>query len=146
MWQLYKEKHDVEGATYNAWGFGEDTDLLARLVVSGEKTATASLHVLYELENEAIPKVGEYNVVLDSLGEATCIIQTTSVSIVPFNQVGEQHAFKEGEGDKTLDYWRLCHREFFEQCLTASNIAFLEDMDVVCEVFKLVFKASASYD
>lgn len=35
--------------------------------------------------------------------------KTTNVYIVPFNEVSIKYAFKEGEGDKSLSYWRRVH-------------------------------------
>jgi len=108
-------------------------------VLQGEKTATASAFELYEIEKEPLPKVGAYNIVLDSKDEAICIIQTTKVYVVPFNEVTEEHAFKEGEGDKTLYFWRKAHKEFFTECLVEVGREFDETMKVVCEEFEVVF-------
>ena len=51
---------------YQAWAFGGALDKLAKLVMQGVKTATCSALALYEYENEEIPKVGDYSVILDS--------------------------------------------------------------------------------
>ncbi|KOC47776.1 ASCH domain-containing protein [Clostridium botulinum] len=142
MWIEYKKTNNdikVKGE-YEAWKFGVDTDLLADLVVRGEKTATASAHTLYEIERESLPNVGKYNIILDSKDKAICIIQTTNVYVVKFKEVSKKHAFKEGEGDKTLSYWKKCHKDFFTICMTAIGKEFSEDMKVVCEEFKVVFK------
>ncbi len=34
------------------------------------------------------------------------MIETTDLRVVPFDQVGEEHARAEGEGDRTLAHWR----------------------------------------
>ena len=47
-----------------------------------------------------------FDVVLDSKDQAVCIIEITKVSVQPFHQVSADHAYKEGEGDKSLAYWR----------------------------------------
>ena len=109
--ELWK-KSGIDGE-YDAWAFGDDADRMAELVKAGIKTATSSLRLFYELEDEPLPQPGEYNIILDSNEEAVCIIRTTNVFIVPFDQVSEEHAYREGEGDRTLDYWRSVHREFF---------------------------------
>ena len=41
----------------------------------------------------------------------------------------------EGEGDKSLDYWRKVHIKFFEE---ESEGKFNEDMEVLCEEFELL--------
>ena len=68
------------------------------------KTATCSAALLYELEQEEYPKEGDYSVILDSTGNAVCIIRTTKVSVLPFDLVSERHAWKEGEGDRSLEW------------------------------------------
>ena len=51
---------------YEVWAFGEAPDKLASLVKDGIKTATCSAYDLYEAEDESLPVVGEYSVILDS--------------------------------------------------------------------------------
>jgi uncharacterized protein YhfF len=136
-----KELWDKSGISgmYKAWAFGGAPDKLARLVVSGIKTATCSALVLFELEDEPIPKPGDYSVILDSVGNAVCIIRTTRVYVVPFEDVSEDHAFKEGEGDRSLGYWRAVHEEFFTEELATVHLQFDKRMELVCEEFELVF-------
>ena len=123
---------------YEAWSFGAEPDELADLVRSGIKTATCSALVFYGLENEELPHEGEYSVILDSKENAVCIIKTTKVYIVPFDEVTEQHAFKEGEGDRSLAYWREVHKSFFTEELKTIGRKFDEKMQLVCEEFELV--------
>lgn len=140
LWQAYIQDHKIETNEYEAWAFGGNPNKLAQLVFNGEKVATASAYPLYELENEPLPQVGAYSVILDEEGEAVCMIQTTKVYVLPFNEVSEAHAYKEGEGDKSLAYWRKVHNEFFTDCLSEVGLVFDEQMQVVCEEFKLVYK------
>ena len=123
---------------YNAWAFGDDADKLANLVKAGIKTATCSALCFYELEGEPLPRVGEYNVILDSNEEAVCITQTTKVCIKPFNEISEEHAFKEGEGDRTLSYWQKVHQRFFTEELKMVGLSFNTEMKLVCEEFEVV--------
>ena len=123
---------------YDAWGFGDDE--LTELVRSGKKTATSSAFVLYELEDEDLPEVGETSILLDDNEEAVCIIRTTKVYTTPFNEVTAEHASKEGEGDLSLDYWRQVHEDFFTEELEEAGQQFTEDMLVVCEEFEVIFK------
>ena len=92
------------------------------------------------MEDEPLPAEGEYSVILDSMDNAVCVIQTTKVSVIPFNEVTEEHAFKEGEGDKSLEYWREVHEKFFTECMEESGLEFTSDMKVVCEEFAVVYK------
>lgn len=144
LWNKYitKNKEDAN-QTYLAWSFGNSEEMansLAQLVVSEEKTATASLFYLYEVENEELPKVGGYNIILDGSENAKCIIKTSKVYVTPFNEVTKEHAFKEGEGDKSLDYWRNGHKKFFKLDLEGLDKNFDENIMVVCEEFNVVYK------
>ena len=56
-----------------------------------------------------------------------------------FNNVSKEHAFKEGEGDRSLEYWREVHKKFFRECLEEYGLEFSENMKVVCEEFEVVY-------
>ncbi|MEW4354212.1 ASCH domain-containing protein [Streptococcus pneumoniae] len=139
MWAAYRVLNPQIGDEIDAWQFGVEPDLLADLVLCGEKTATASAYELYEIYKEALPQVGEFDVVLNSQNEAVCIIETTKVEIVPFNQVSAEHAFKEGEGDKSLAYWRQVHEEIFTQWLAEAGLDFSPESLAVLEEFEVVY-------
>lgn len=124
---------------YETWAFGDEVDVLAALVASGRKTATASAFPLYELEEESLPQEGEYSVILDSREQAVCIIRTERVYLVPFRDVSEEQARREGEGNLSLAYWREVHERFFRQEMEEAGLVFDEDMLVVCEEFSCVY-------
>ena len=136
MWEMFGGRR----SEFSSFAFGDDTDGLARLVYEGKKTATSSAAPLYELEGVPLPKRGECSVVLDSAGDAVCIIETTRVYVVPFSEVGAEHARMEGEGDLSLEYWRRVHREFFSECMAEAGLEFDEGMPVVCEEFEVVYR------
>ena len=138
LWEEYSRLNRID-ADYDAWAFGDDPDELARLVNAGIKTATASGALWYDLEGEELPKAGQYSVILNSREEAVCIIQTTRVFTVPFNQVDEMQAWREGEGDRSLHYWRRVHERFFTEELKTIGRAFDENMLIVCEEFQKVY-------
>lgn len=140
LWEAFITSNHLDDYEYEAWAFGVEADLLAHLVAIGEKTATASAYPLYELENEPLPAAGEYSVILDSKDNAVCVIQTKSVTVVPFHEVTAEHAYKEGEGDKSLAFWRQTHETFFAECLGEAGLEFTPDMKVVCEEFAVVYK------
>lgn len=139
----HKEMWEASGltGTYEAWQFGGNPDGLAELVRQGIKTATSSAYYWYEhgAEKEPLPREGEYSVILNSKNEAVCIIQTQKVSIVPFRDVSAEHAYKEGEENRSLESWRKIHRDFFAKELSAEGVAFDTNMLVVCEEFIVVY-------
>ena len=150
MWKAYLQLLGEEPATtaktFTAWHFCDneaDANELAALVRAGEKRATASALWAYDTDGEPLPRVGDHSVIIDWEGEAQCVIRTTSVEIVPFNQVTADFAQTEGEGDRSLDHWRRVHWECFTRDLRAVGKGPEETMPVVCEKFELVHGAAA---
>lgn len=139
LWNKYKKINPSIGDDIDAWQFGAQADELARLVNQGKKTATASAYDLYLLEGEPLPQVGSYDVILDSKDQAVCIIEITSVYLVPFGDVSSEHARKEGEGDLSLSSWRKIHRQFFSPYFKEKGLEFSETSLIVCEEFRKVY-------
>lgn len=140
MWNHYTALHpEASNLSYEAWSYGDAPDVLAGLTLRGVKTATASAHALYLLENEPLPSVGDMSVVLDSRGEAVCVIRNTAVTVIPFDRVGEDHARREGEGDRSLAYWRQVHERFFRREYEQAGLPYAHDIAVVCEEFEVVY-------
>ena len=139
LWAQFAQANNLTNESYDAWAFGGAPDELAQLVLQGEKMATSSAYDIYQVKNQPLPQAGEYSVILNSKREAVCIIRTTKVQILPFDKVDEQHARKEGEGDKSLSYWRKIHRDFFKTALQKIGLSFDESRKVVCEEFEVVY-------
>lgn len=105
-------------SSYTVWGFGDDDKPelmteLGLLVRDGPKRATTSLVADYGPDDEPMPSVGDYSVILDGDSRPLCIIRTTSVEIRHFGDVDEAFAWDEGEGDRTLADWRRGHERYF---------------------------------
>jgi len=122
----------------SAWQFGSNPDYLAQLVVDGVKTATCSAYIFYELENQPLPSTEDYSIILNSYDQPVAIIKTTDVQILPMNEVPEEFAIAEGEGDRTFHYWREEHEKFFRTELMKIGQEYKEDMLLVCERFEVV--------
>lgn len=138
-WDTYwANQHQPAPTKVTAWQFGAQPDYLADQVIKGIKTATCSGHLFYELENEPLPAVDDYSVVLNSKDEPVAIIRTAEVTIQPMNEVPESFARAEGEGDLSYDYWYRVHEEFFTTELQKLGMTFSPDMLLVCERFELV--------
>lgn len=142
LWKSFCQKENIDISTaYEAWAFGGAPDYLAALVMQEIKTATASGYDLYFLagKEEPIPQIGDYNVILDSKEQAVCVIQTIKTEVIPFNLVGEDQAYKEGEGNRSLEYWRKVHDEFFTEDFVNSGIEFDYNCKILCEEFRLLY-------
>ncbi|MBP0995904.1 ASCH domain-containing protein [Serratia fonticola] len=115
------------------WAFGDteqQADELLKLVLDGVKTATCS-----NLDGEGIPQPGDVFVVVDGKNEPVCAIELTKVDMSTYEQVDAAHALAEGEGDRSLDYWRKEHKRFFEE-----YELFSPDMTLVLMHFKVIEK------
>ena len=139
MWEEYLSISKIKDCGYEAWSFGDNADSLANLVLSGQKRGTSSAYDLYAAEGEPLPKEGEYSVVLYANGSAACVIKTVDVEVKKFCEVSEQFAAAEGEGDKSLAYWRRMHEKFFTEELQTAGLHFSPEMKVVCELFEVVY-------
>ncbi len=145
LWKEFCEKKNVDINTpYEAWAFGNDeetADELAELVVKGIKFGTASLYDAYEAEDalDELPQVGDYSVILNGKDEAVCVIRDCDVRICRFNEVPTSHAYAEGEGDRSLEYWREVHERFFEESAGECGVSFTEDSKVIYEKFSLEY-------
>jgi uncharacterized protein YhfF len=147
FWQGYLEhlptSSGVPQTPYRAGAFGDNAELaneLAILIVRGTKTSTCSALWDYEAEGDALPEAGEKSILLDGQGNPLCIIETTEVFIKPYNEVDAGFAFEEGEGDRSLEYWREAHWKFFSRTLPAINKKPTQDMPLVCERFRVIYK------
>lgn len=119
---------------------------LAALVLAGKKRATAALLWVHEREAKPLPKAGDLSIVTDFAGDPVCVIETQNVEVVPFEDVGEEFAAIEGEGDGSLQYWRAAHEEFFGRECKRFGLAPHPRMPVVCEQFEVVYSLAARGD
>jgi uncharacterized protein YhfF len=116
-----------------------DANTCAELVVQNIKQATAPSIWWYEYHNEPMPKVGTLFIVTDWHGEAKVIIEVTKLEQIRFKDVGEAFAYTEGEGDRSLAYWRKVHRAYYTREMEKAGAHFNENILISCEYFKLIF-------
>ena len=117
-----------------SWAFGDTpalADELASPVISGKKTASCGSLASFQNEDNQ-PVIGCYNIILNAAQEPVCVIRLIAMRIIRFCDVTEEFARKEGEGDRSLDYWRQAHRDFF---IRTGN--FSETMELVTEEYEL---------
>lgn len=135
--------YDASPLFYEAFHFADDermaNDLVA-LVLSGHKHATAALLWMYELTNKPLPEIGALSVATDWHGTPLCVIQTTHVEIVPFESVTDRFAAAEGEGDRTLRFWREAHWRYFSKECERMGREPSPQMPIICEQFRVVYR------
>lgn len=96
-------------------------------------------------EEDPLPQSGDYSIILNSKDEAVCVIQTTKTTVVPFDEVSKEHAYKEGEGDRSLSYWRAVHEEFFTKEFEETKTEFNGQTRILCEEFQVVYNCTTAY-
>ncbi|MCW8092001.1 ASCH domain-containing protein [Alteromonas sp. ASW11-130] len=141
--QKFFNHSNLQQTELDSWHFCDneiDANECVKLVLEGLKKATSPSLWWFQANNAALPKVGDFNIVTNWAGEAQCIIETTNVVIVPFNEITEEYAELEGEGDKSLEYWKRVHWDYYHRELAGTQFTPSEDMPIVCETFKVVFK------
>lgn len=118
----------------------KDADECAELVVKGIKQATATSLWWFEKNNETLPKVGDQYVVTNWNGYAKAVIETIKIEQIPYNQITSEFAAVEGEGDKSLEYWKRVHEAYYKREMEPYGDKFDENMIIVCEYFKTIYK------
>lgn len=140
-WQTVRaEDPSLPEETPGAWAFGATpahADGLLALVLEGIKTGTASSLWDYEATGDPLPYAGELSIILDGAGVPRAVIETTDLQTVPFDQVTAEHAFSEGEGDRSLADWREVHERYWRQH-SENPRGYAPDMPVLCERFRLI--------
>jgi uncharacterized protein YhfF len=131
--------HD-EPYVADAWGDSPRlADELGALIVAGTKTATCSALWEYEAEGSALPEVGSKTIVLDGNNNPLCIVETTEVAVRPYDEIDARFAYEEGEGNRSLEYWRDAHWRFFSRTLPNIGRDPTIDMPLVCERFRVIY-------
>ena len=131
------------GKPYIADPFGDNpalADELGNLVLSGVKSATCSSVWEYEAKGEPIPQVGTLWLVLNGHNEPICVVETIEVTFRKYNEVDANFAHDEGEDDLSLESWREGHKRFFTRTLAAIGRSFSEDIPLICERFRVIYK------
>ena len=144
-WQQFCQASGTDPETpYGAFAFGNTeamADELAHLVLQGKKTGTSSGYELYFLpgETETVPQIGQIDIVLDGREQPVCVVQNIAITVLPFKEVSDEQARKEGEGDLSLAYWRRVHLKFWEPYFALKELPFNEQTPIVYEEFTLLY-------
>lgn len=143
MWQAFIKKNKGFHLTPTppSWCFCDnkkDANECAELVVKKIKQATCSSLTWFEKENEKLPEKGDLDIITTWNGEAIAIIETTEVEQITYKNISKEFAKAEGEGDKSLEYWKKVHWAFFTRELTQYGELPSEDMLLITQKFKTI--------
>lgn len=150
FWRAYLTQlpadHPHRVAKPDAFGFGGQSDLaeeLAALVLAGTKRATSNLAIEFAALNEPLPSVGDVSIIVQGDGVPVAIIERTRVTTVPFNEVDPEFAAVEGEGDRSLAYWREAHADYFRGVCRRLGGTFDDRTPVLCQLFRVIWTAAS---
>lgn len=142
--KFLKEMNRSPETEIEVFSFGDTAqmaDELGELVLIGKKTGTSSGYDLYT-EDEVKPYTGQFSIVVDSKEQPLCVIENINVEVMPFSEVTEVHARKEGEGDLSLSYWKKAHLDFFPKYYKEElGVEFGDDHRIIYEEFKVIYKS-----
>ena len=130
-----------EGVRLGEYGVrGGLRDRLVGFIVSGEKTATASLAAEYVHEGIPEPRVGDVEAVIDERDVAVAVTRVTRVDRVPLDDVTWDFAQAEGEGFVSLADWRMQHDHFWRTHVVPALPGFVYDGNtiVICVWMELL--------
>jgi uncharacterized protein YhfF len=146
MWRAYLatlgETPQTTNRQLSSWHFSDneaDANALAELVKQGVKRATSPSLWYFEATGQPLPKANDLHVVTDWSGRAQCIIRTSAVEIIPFDDVSAEYAALEGEGGGSLQYWRDVHWSYYHRELAGTGRVPQLNMPIICERFDVVF-------
>ena len=122
---------------FEAKGFVSDQ--LTALVLSEKKTAFFTSFATYTIDQEPLPVCGELYIVLDRANNPVCVIEITSVTILPFNEVTWEMAKLEGE-DENLAQWKERKTEYLQDESDILGFEFSPDLKLVFQTFKVIYR------
>ncbi len=120
-----------------SFSFGDSPQLadeLLALVLEGKKRATCWA----VCEGLKGAEVGKCMAARDGAGRPRAVLETVELARRRFTEVDAAFAFDEGEGDRSLAYWRDAHRRYFTRLKL-----YQPDMLLWCERFRLVLTIPA---
>jgi uncharacterized protein YhfF len=127
-----KENHIIYENNLKKWKFGIDNNELISLVLANKKRATTSLYT----DDNDLPIIGEESIICYDDDSCACTVKTKDYKIMRFKDMTEELAKLEGEGDLSLNYWRVVHNKFFK----SFDKNFNDDSKIVFEIFEVIDK------
>jgi uncharacterized protein YhfF len=143
-WKLFKKEYPEFSAMdspppYFFCDNQKDADECAELVVKRIKQASSPSVWWFTKNQEEFPKVGDLAIITNWEGESKAIIRTTQITLVKLKDIRPEYAYIEGEGDRSLEYWKQVHLEYYSREMKEYGESPDEEMEIVCEYFETVF-------
>jgi uncharacterized protein YhfF len=143
FWERAKKATGITGNFADAWGFGDNPELVDELlgyIIQGIKRTSTGLVKENELEGWPEPKLGDYDIILDGRDKPVLVIKTVSLRRVKYRDVDADHAYWEGEGDRSLESYFREHDKYYKRRGEALGFEFNKDMLVDLSRFEIVYQ------
>lgn len=114
-------------------------DSQVALILADKKTAFFSSLASYTIDNELLPVEGELYIILDRNNHPRCVIEISSVNILPLNEITWGMAKQEGE-DSDLDEWKDRTLENLDEESVILGYKVVPNLKIVFQTFKVVYK------
>ena len=104
--------------------FGETRQAIERLqslILSGEKTMTATSPWIYDADAMQRPFEGGWSLLLDADARPLAVVRTTAVKLLAFSAVSGSDSQYEGKPVRPITVWREVHQRYFERNGTANG-------------------------
>ena len=121
-------------------GTPKTTDVITKLILSGDKTGTFTSPWMFEGDRSITPEIGGYSVLTDSTDKPRAVLRTKEILTLPFNRITERETAVDGPAVRPLEIWRPIHVTFFTKELEMRDREFVDDMPVTVEKFEVVCK------
>ncbi len=147
LWEEYCADKGISAPRPPSDQFGDTPELadeLLELVLKGQKKATCELKRWFDNHGHDLPTTGDQWIVTDGSGAEKCIIETTQVDLCSVRQVDEAFAWDEGEGDRSLTFWKEAHDAYYRRQAERDGFVYSDEMTCVCERFKLIWPSRIS--
>jgi len=147
FWEKVKTVCGIEGDFTDAWGFGDTPEVkqeLLDLILEGKKRASTNLLIESELAGYPPSGVGQFHIILNGNDVPTAVIQTVSLRKAKFNDIDEDHAYWEGEEDRTVESYLKEHVKYYTRVGKTLGFIFHEDLEVEFERFELIYPCDKS--
>lgn len=115
------------------------TSINWKIVVNKVKRATATSLWWFEKNNTPLPKIGDQAIITNWDGTPKAIIETIKIAPTPYNKITSEFAEIEGEGDKSLEYWKKVHEAYYQREMNPYGENFDENMMIICEYFQTIY-------
>jgi uncharacterized protein YhfF len=142
FWEKVKKEKQLQGDFVDAWAFGDNPELkdeLLNLILEGKKRTSISLLKESEIEGYPPDEVGQYNIILDGRDKPVVVIKTVSVTNGKLEDITEEHAYLEGEGDRTRETYLTEHIKYYTRIGESLGFKFDTELDVEFVRFELVY-------